>query len=76
MKTKTLEDMMVMLSFLNVMISPGLPTVSLEWVILSEVKDLGVLNNYVYLSVSSNICSENVYAEEKHLLSTIVKRPI
>lgn len=29
-KTKTLEDMMVMLSFLNVMISPGLPTVSLE----------------------------------------------
>lgn len=76
METKTLEDMMVMLSFLNIMISHGLPTVSLGQVILSEVKDLGVLNIYVYLGVSSNICPENVYAEEKHLLNTIVKRPI
>lgn len=76
METKTPEDMMVMLNFLNVIISHGFPIVSLGWVILSEVKDLGVLKNYVYLSVSSNICPANVYAEEKHLLNTIVKRPI
>lgn len=76
METKTPEDMMVMLNFLNVIISHGFPIVSLGWVILSEVKDLGVLKNYVYLSVSSNICPANAYVEEKHLLNTIVKRPI